>query len=175
MNNLSLWRSFYGERDPIAYLLRQNDTDFWLRVHSLPESKRYAQNEAETREILRRHHLLASEVLADDACILFFPSYASKKFSALFRGFNSEIFASYIEPEITLCAALTQWKTGAFDEILRCAANDEFRYISFLNTRSGEIFAPYDGGADLFLMSATRRDTLRARFHNWLSSHPQGV
>lgn len=175
MNFLSLWRSFYGEHAPIAYLLRENNTDFWLRFHSLPESKRYAQNEAETRGILRRYHLLASEVLADDACVLFFPSYASKKFPALFRGFNCEIFASYIEPKITLCAALTQWKTESFDEILRCVANDEFRYTSFLNTQSGEIFAPYDGGADLFLMSLTRRDALRARFHNWLSSHPQEV
>lgn len=172
-----VWRSFYGEQVPIAYLLRQRNHRSWFRIHSLPDSKRYANDETETQEILRRHNLIADAVLGNHArCVLFFPAYALQKFPSIFAEMDAELFFHYEDEdaEITQFATQTWWQTQKFDAILRLVANDEVRYISWMNVQSGEIFAPYDGGADLFLNSQARRDEFRARYTDWLSKHPEG-
>jgi hypothetical protein len=36
------WNNHYPEAPPVGFLLRQVYSDRWLRIHSLPGSKRYA-------------------------------------------------------------------------------------------------------------------------------------
>ena len=166
MNIPSLWRSFYAENSPIAYWLREQIPDLWFRVHSLPQSKRYAESEGETSEILRRHNRVASEILGENAsCVVFFPSYADHVDPSLFADFEWQFFEQFRteDLQITLFAAETKWQNHQFDAILRRVANDEIRYISWMNVQTGEIFAPYDGGADLFLSSTERRDFLKTK------------
>lgn len=105
-----------------------------------------------------------------------FPDYARRSFIALFDALGGEFFCHYRGggARITQFVALVEWQNGSFDEILRRVANDEIRYISWMNIQNGEIFAPYDGGADLFLSSTARRDELREQFKDWLSNHPEG-
>jgi hypothetical protein len=40
---------------------------------------------------------------------------------------------------------------------------------------SNWICHPYDGGADFILPNSQSRDQLKARFADWLSSHPRGL
>lgn len=42
-----LWRNAFGETAPIGYQLKDIFPERWLRVHSLPESKRYADSKEE--------------------------------------------------------------------------------------------------------------------------------
>ena len=49
------WRTRWGE-NPVAYELRDRHADRWVRFHSLPQSKRYAETEDEYEIILDRHH-----------------------------------------------------------------------------------------------------------------------
>ena len=172
--NIRLWHSFYEERVPIAYLLREQLPDFWFRIHSLPESKRYAENETETQEVLRRHNTVAGEVLSEQSqCIWFVPDYALQRYSSTFAEFSGDFFLRHENENgrIVLLAALTFWQHQKFDSVLRLVADDVVRYVS----QSGKIFEPYDGGADLFLNSTERRDELRARFSEWLSPFPGGT
>ena len=177
MNIQNLWHSFYEKRVPIAYLLRPQLPDLWFRIHSLPQSKRYAENELETQEILRRHNAVAEEVLGtENECIWFAPDYALQKYSSTFAEFSGNLFCRYEEDApITLFAAQTVWRPRRFDAILRLVADDVVRYVLWMNIESGEIFAPYDGGADLFLNSTLRRDELREQFKDWLSPFPGGT
>ncbi|BCM90088.1 hypothetical protein IAD21_01939 [Abditibacteriota bacterium] len=173
------WQSFFGDGVPIAYLLRKSNANVWFRIHSLPDSKRYPEDEGEMQETLRRHNTVASEVLQENAaCVLFFPEYAIKKLAPIFSEVASASLFYHYEDEdadIMQYALETVWQPHKFDPVLRLVANDEICYVSWLNSESGEIFAPYDGGADLFLSSTQRRDELRARYSSWLSRHPQGL
>ena len=44
-----------------------------------------------------------------------------------------------------------------------------------LNCRSGSVYAPYDGGADLIYDSTFSRDVARERFAEWLPSTSDGL
>ena len=124
-------------------------------------------------EVRRRHGVIAEELLADAPCLLFFPDYARplllpRRGHWLCRHSNEE------GTQITMFCVATQWDATKFAPLLRAVANDQVRYVSWMNTRTSEIFAPYDGGADMFLRSAERRQELRARYGGWLSKHPEG-
>jgi hypothetical protein len=46
----------FGDLPPVSHLLRRAILDRWLRVHSLPQSKRYAETDVEYEELIRRHN-----------------------------------------------------------------------------------------------------------------------
>lgn len=173
MNIPKIWRSFYGVAWPVAHLLRKTHPTRWLRFHALPDSQRYAQNEREMQEILRRSDLLATEILGcESACLFFFPDYATEKIE-IPRG---HFFGRYDSDDIRIdlrCAA-AKWELKRYEVVLRAVANDEVRATSWMSIETGEIFAPYDGGFDLFLATAQRHETLRTRHKEWLSKHAQG-
>ena len=64
---------------------------------------------------------------------------------------------------------------GRFDDPITQVADDQQGDILLACLQTGEAYAPYDGGADLFVASTGRRDRLKARFADWLSSHPEGL
>lgn len=47
---------------PLGYELPGAYSDQWVRFHSLPESRRYADSDAEYAEILRRHRTVLREL-----------------------------------------------------------------------------------------------------------------
>ncbi len=77
MENIkSWWRSFYGAAMPISHILREEIPDRWMRIHSLPESKRYADTSGEYSLLLSRHNEVATEVLGSQSqCVLFAGQY----------------------------------------------------------------------------------------------------
>jgi hypothetical protein len=44
-----------------------------------------------------------------------------------------------------------------------------------MSRKTGKIFAPYDGGFDLFPSPGEEVAQLKSRFSEWLSSHPEGL
>jgi len=62
---LRYWEDSYPDCPPVGYLLRQRFAEFWYRIHTLPESKRYADSSPEMSEILRRHNILLTSLLGD--------------------------------------------------------------------------------------------------------------
>jgi hypothetical protein len=153
MDFAALWRGWFPDVPPVGHLLRDAYPERWLRVHSLPGSKRYAGTDAEWGELLRRMNAVATDVLGEGACALVEPAWAEDEWGA--------------PVEAT-------WRSGAFDALLRRVADDETRAV-FVALDSGRVFAPYDGGADLFLRDAVERDAFRARYGAWLSAHPLGL
>ena len=45
----------------------------------------------------------------------------------------------------------------------------------FAALETGSVYAPYDGGADLFFPTGWERDLARERYDGWLSSRPDGL
>ncbi|MFT6819763.1 MAG: hypothetical protein ACJATT_003587 [Myxococcota bacterium] len=58
-----MWSQTFGELPLVACELRVLLPDRWVRFDSLPESKRYADNQVEYAEVLRRQNQLVDELL----------------------------------------------------------------------------------------------------------------
>jgi hypothetical protein len=126
---LDQWALWYPDCPPEGYLLRDEYPDVWLRIHSLPRSKRYAESPGEYAELLSRHNQVATDLLGSDA----------------------------------RCALL-----------LRAIADEETQAL-LVELDRGQVYAPYDGGADLFFASTFERDLAKARYANWLSAREDGM
>jgi hypothetical protein len=189
MTVFETWEEFFGALPPVAHALREPLRSRWLRIHSLSESKRYAETEDEYSEILTRQNAVASEILGFESRTIFF-AHAwgnNEDFSVAFSEFD---WAKSIGlPEASLVAfdlsegdehlvvggCRLQWRNGGWNGLIRDVADDRLGSVVLLNPASGEIYAPYDGGADVFLNNAQRTTELRDRWAPWLSKHPRGL
>jgi hypothetical protein len=191
------WRRYYPYHHPVSYMMRMDGAKHWLRFHSLPGRKRYADTDQECQVLLGRQNELATEVLgADTMCWLvqtcwvtpkgsidyaneLDPFRACREFNLAFAWrFKADHFKAPDEDEVELFwdvhAGLHQWKSGAFDELLLAIANEQAGHTLWLAPLTGSVFAPYDGGVDLFLPSASTAEQLASAHHDWLPFLPYG-
>lgn len=177
------WQSHYDAATPVAHLLRHQVPERWFRIHSLPQSKRYAETLDEYSTLLTRHNTIATDVLGSQTrCLVFVGRYTQHpewdihpQSLPQLRDAHFTLFDSVQEPDlISIWCASIDWATGRFDDIIKAVADDQDANILFVSSETGEAYAPYDGGADLFLSSTARRDEMKQRYSQWLSKHPQG-
>jgi hypothetical protein len=61
----------FCEAFPLAHLMRSAFPEYWLRIHSLPESKEYAKSDAEREIIFDRYSRFGSALLGEQApCLI---------------------------------------------------------------------------------------------------------
>jgi hypothetical protein len=183
------WRRAFGEVPAWGPYLRELNSR-WFRIHSLPQSKRYPENEFEYQEMLRRHNAVALAVLGDEArCLLLVgfwpPSDLASELNVL-----PDIDSAFQDvaglPEwddppypdygaVTYKAAPVRWLAGRFDVVIRAVADEAAPIIIFTNLEARTAYVPYDGGADLICESEHHADELREKFSSWLPSNPMGL
>lgn len=171
------WAKFHENQHPIGFALRRNPMLPWVRFHALPESKRYADTEEEMLTILDRGNQLGSELLGPNSiCWLIYIPYPYKDVAV-----PGELAYSWDEDEGDPFSRVWQffvtkvkWSEGAYDDDLEDVAED-VKYAVWFNPRTGAVFAPYDGGFDLFPQSADEVENLRCRHADWLSDHEEGL
>lgn len=170
------WQSRYGEVGPIAHQLRRAAAGHtWVRCYALPSGKRYAESAAEQREILRRAELLATALLGIGiACWLV--QWQTLPLQASLR-LQHNLRLPEPEDDFDWLGRVTQsnWQPGRFTRLMTDVANDRAGPLLWINRESGAIFAPYDGGFDLFPASLTERGRLQECYADWLSDHPDGL
>jgi hypothetical protein len=76
----------------------------------------------------------------------------------------------YAEP-MCLFGGSTTWRKGEFDRFFAAVAQNLVAGL-IVETLGGQVFAPYDGGADLFFRTGLERDFAEARYANWVSARP---
>jgi hypothetical protein len=59
-----LWQERWPRCPPVGYKLRGPYQDVWVRFHSLPESKRYPEDENEYAVVLERYNTVLDELFA---------------------------------------------------------------------------------------------------------------
>jgi hypothetical protein len=81
------------------------------------------------------------------------------------------------EPEqlYDVYVAKTAWWPGAFDRLLWAVANDSLASVLWMSAATGAVFAPYDGGVDLFLPQASRVVELKVKYAGWLPANAEGL
>ncbi len=170
--------------------------DRWFRFHSLPESKRYAEDETEVAELLARQNTVLLDVIGtNDECVLVSGSYADSplietlkscpalaefEFQEFVRLSKQDFDPEELEPDeepvyLTLFYAAHKLKRGSLDEVLLFISNEQIVNFFVVSCERQRIFAPYDGGVDVILKDAKERNEFKAKYKDWLSRHPAGL
>ncbi|MFF4038340.1 hypothetical protein [Streptomyces sp. NPDC001816] len=154
-----------------------------MRFHSLPESKRYAEDEGEYAVVLERYNTVLDELFAGMDVYVITPVWTTDPSlpphqpdagywqSLLVRDDPDPEFRTYCH----LLASRRPWQHGCINETLRDIADDKVAGILITDILMRRIHHPYDGGADIFLTTPQERDRMRDRHAIWLSSHPSGL
>lgn len=178
------WRSAFGSALPAGFLCREALPEYWLRIHSLPQSKRYPESDQEYAEMLGRQNAAAEFVLGSGSeCIVFITRFGDAQTLSSediqLHGHIPEHVLSYASEdgadEYQFFALRVIWQHDKFNELIVSCANDQTGPILFANTTTRRIYAPYDGGADLFFPTTDNVAEARVRFADWLSLHPEGL
>lgn len=187
---LAEWNRQWAPSRPVAHELRSVHPDRWVRFHSLPESKRYADSDEEWQILLDRHYRVLGELFASSDILIFTCAWSSTKAPPTRTDFDMRInpdgqhWTSLLteddpDPDFRVFTHLytgrTRWQPGSLDPVLRAAASWETAGIMISDCGLTRIYHPYDGGADVLLATGFERDELRDRHTDWLSSHPGGM
>jgi len=177
----SLWfQSPYCKAFPLSHLMRAEFPEYWLRIHSLPKSKRYPQTEAERQTVFERYSQFGSALLGQRASCLIIQS--------CFNGFPR---SAELMPELAWAPihqvgededdiwnswmAHTTWDAATFRSLLLAVADEDESNIAFLSEMTDCVFVPYAGGADGFSFDQSLLQRLSAEFAPWRSAHPLGL
>lgn len=191
---MELWRQNWPGSTPEADMLRIWFPDRWVRFHSLPGSKRYAEDAFEEQIVLERHRTVLRELMgspetgaAQELLVVtaewepdehawraphLGEAVPDRQLWWRFESAHSEVgMESWCSAFLSRVAA----RPAALDPLLRLVAEDRTRGVILAPADFRWLYHPYDGGADVLLGSPRERDALRARHDDWLSAHPGGL
>ena len=157
----------------VGHVVRDFYQHIWFRVHSLPDSKRYAESDEEWSILLERHNELAVNVLGISEEIYAY-WYWPEKLAEL----EGSRIVRFEDDDLESCVYaqnIGTWKPGTHDELLKRIADDESSQVMFVNPELGNTYAPYDGGADLYIPNKRVYELLRKKYAKWKSNHASGM
>lgn len=184
------WNKTYPNSYPIDYELKTIFINRWFRIHSLPNSKRFADNDNECKIILSRQNKLIDDLFQSDDFFIVVGFYNYD----LSRPLTDEYFDlakfqkidtlalhkirpdEYQDDEIyyEIYMKPDKWETNKFNELLTKIADSEIRAM-FVNSTKKITIVPYDGGMDLILPDTKTRDDFKIKYKDWLSLREDGL
>lgn len=179
------WSIWYPKSPPFRPSLRHHYPERWIRIHSLPNGKRFAKTDDETAELLQRHNLSGSQVLGESSNVAVVLAYGNgyrgldeaesvRTLRAVISDDIAEtwrddpLVADYLGEDIAFAVAFTTWHSGCFDQLIRTVADGDAAPLLFFNLEQGDVYSPYDGGADLFVSRSSNRLDLQQALGKWL-------
>jgi hypothetical protein len=190
----SAWQTSFHGCVPLGYRLRVLAHDRWFRVHSLPESKRYPDTDAEYRELLARHNSVGSAMFGARSTVVLVVvrwRWTDEQPSIPDTDIGTPVSFSYVravnpqELDVNADAvsdawadvwcAVINWEAGLLDELFRAVADEREAGVLLASHDAEFVFAPYDGGIDLFVPTPLEREEWKERFSHWLSPHAAGL
>lgn len=164
--------------------------DRWVRFHSLPESKRYPDDEAEYAIVLERHHTLLNELGPSDTELYVVTREWNGDRDLVVRmrqlqevDPTGEFWASHVHnddfPDDIVYEhqyiSRRRRSRQDLDPLLRLVADNVIAGVTLAPLDLRWLYHPYDGGGDVFAPSSAIRDALKTAHHDWLSTHPTGM
>ncbi|SHN09347.1 hypothetical protein [Chitinophaga sp. CF418] len=187
------WISNYPETVPISHYFKHDYSDRWFRIHSLPESKRYADNDGEWSILLHRQNQIITDLLGENSNFLLVTgeytmegytelhplaevgSLAQMPFISLTKMDLNKLSPGEYDPGAFYhpMFSVQIWVPKKFDNILREIAYDNLRTF-FISIEKELMIAPYDGGIDFILKNSETRDFYKRKYSSWISSRQDG-
>jgi len=186
------WQERFPGCAPIAHEMKVVFRDRWVRFHSLPESKRYPEDEGEYETVLHRHNRVLGELVgAERNVVLLTTGYSESSLpvrtcpdlaaldpdAKLWRSVPMhERDEESADPNYWhVFASAWDWQPGAFDPLVRLVADDVVANVMIVHPDCRWLLHPYDGGMDVIAEAAAVRGRLRAAHEDWLSSQADGL
>ncbi|GAB3743763.1 DUF3885 domain-containing protein [Spirosoma lituiforme] len=190
----TFWDSNYGNTYPISPFLKDAYPERWLRVHSLPGSKRHPENDIEWNELLSRQNTLITDLLVGDFDIILVTgeNYLSLKnnqvwslspvysldhlpFTPLKPISLGSLYPDDYDSDVVYKPIFTQvnWQPPAYNDILKDIAEDNLRVL-FVSVSNQCLLAPYDGGVDIIFKDQPIKDLYKTKYKTWLSANEDG-
>lgn len=169
------WAQYYPTCLPLGWMLRGRVRAPWVRFHALPGSKRYADDQAEGSIILLRANALADWLLGKDEWCWVIEGATDDLVAGGEVALSGRETDDPEDPVWSFYVRHERWRTGASNAKLLSIADDEPRRAVWMRCDNGAVFAPYDGGFDLFPATWEAVHQLKAEWPAWLSDHPAGL
>lgn len=171
------WQRQWPRCLPVGHELRCCARATWVRFHSLPGAKRYAEDDSEYAEILRRHHVLLGEMAGADEVLVVTIAWSGSREPAQREPRLAGVLpdAVYWKPVLAdqddagweswahLHVSMSPWQGGELDPLLRLVADDETTGAIIAPPDLTWLYHPYDGGVDVIARHKGDRDTLTRR------------
>ncbi len=190
-----LWARRWPRCRPIGHELRHSAYDRWIRFHSLPESKRYAESAGEYAELLARHQVVLRELQAVSGCT------GSDDLTVITAAWSDTVDRIERDPDLVLAIPAPKpwisvlrereddgrefWThlfisraargSDELDRLLRLVAGDGTAAVIISDAELNWLYHPYDGGGDVIAASPEHRDGLRKAHAEWLPDNPLGL
>ena len=171
------WQQGFQYFNPIAHELKHSYSERWFRIHTLPDSKRYAESNEEYKEICDRHNMILSDLIGvENPFFLLTANYRmineeptqDKRLVKL--NLQSEYWRNICpfedSPEIYWDIYFDEliWKENSLNDLLCLVADEEISNVIFFSARKNLIYHPYDGGADIILETTELRDFYKNKY-----------
>ena len=190
----TFWALNFSDTIPIQHYFRRDYPDRWFRIHSLPESKRYADNEEEWNILLGRQNKIITDLVGSDSnFILVTGGYSSEGSIELhpIEEVNSMTKIPFVLLDPIDLNKLSPveyeigqfykpmiseqiWQPNKFDSILKDIADDQLKAF-FISVDKKLIIAPYDGGVDVILNDTETRNIYKQKYSDWLPQRQDGL
>lgn len=184
------WNETYPDSYPIDYELKTIFNNRWFRIHNLPDSKRYAENDNEHKIILSRQNRLIGDLFQSDDFFIVVGFYNYDLSSPLtddyfdlakFQKIDTLALHKirpdeYQDDEVyyEIYMKSDKWESDKFNDLLTKIADSEIRAM-FVNSTKNITVVPYDGGMDIILPDTKTRDDFKIKYKDWLSSREDGL
>lgn len=190
----TLWILNYSETAQISHIFKRIFSNRWFRIHSLPESKRYADNESEWETLLLRQNEIITELFGLDTNVfLVAGEYDWDNERKIHTTQNKDVLKEYSFTQLDNidlyklnsddynngeiyrpAFAETIWKPKQHDKLLKEIGADNTRAF-FVSFDKNIIVAPYDGGIDFILKDSPTKDFYKSKYSQYLSKREDGM
>ena len=157
---------------PQANIFRRTYADHWFRFHSLVESKRYPEDQQDWDELHFRHACVLADVFRRTDCVDIV-TLNDQKIGTLIGDRLMQLDEDY--NGVWLYCFSAPWPIEGFKSILEDVASDKLASVLIQSRNNGNIYAPYDGGADIFMKDNSLVRPLREKFATFLSAREDGL
>ncbi|MEV7606074.1 hypothetical protein AB0N65_11600 [Paenarthrobacter sp. NPDC089322] len=178
------WESAWPGCEPSGSSLRDNKPGLWVRMHSLPQDKRYADDSEERREVLHRHQTLLNDLLAISSSTRIrvigqdydtndnYSGWTKKHMPGSWPWrvhFDTDLHDDVSGGRVpgTYFWVSPYDTVGQLTGLLEQAAEDVAKFI-VTDLSMTWVYAPYDGGADIIAPTPEAREALETAHSEWL-------
>ena len=171
------WESHFGNCPPIGQMLRKKFYDRFLRIHTMPDSKAYADGEADFQSLLRVNNELLEEVIGTGSNY----SLVTTSYGSVESPFDEypelkemvpdfEYFLSY-EDEEPICEchfffSNRVWARASQNNLLRLVADEIVTNVLLVDYVKEFLYYPYHGGADIIAPDIEAKYILQAKLQS---------